>query len=78
MIRAACLLMLIVLTCAAPAAARERPRYGGGLVLTVPSEPPSYDGHREGTFATIHTLAPVPGLASGYPLDYSGQWTPVK
>ena len=24
----------------------------------VPSEPPSYDGHREGTFGTVHPLAP--------------------
>ena len=32
------------------AAAQERPRYGGELIFMVPSEPPSYDGHREGTF----------------------------
>src|SRR5215510_11182813 len=41
------------------AAAQERPRAGGELVLLVPSEPPSYDGHREGTFGTVHPLAPV-------------------
>jgi len=78
MIRAAWRLMLIVLTCAAPAAAQERSRYGDELVLTVLSESPSYNGHREGTFGTIRPLAPIPGLAGGYPLDYSGQWTPVK
>src|ERR1700682_1333336 len=39
--------------------AQERPRYGGELTFMVPSEPPSYDGHREGTFGTIHPLAPM-------------------
>src|SRR5712691_2151508 len=33
------------------AAAQETPRHGGELVLVVPAEPPSYDAHREGTFA---------------------------
>ena len=37
------------------ARAQERPRYGGELVFLVPSEPPSYDGHREGTFGTLPT-----------------------
>src|SRR5262252_8311705 len=41
------------------AAGQERLRSGGELVLLVPSEPPSYDGHREGTFGTVHPLAPV-------------------
>src|SRR5438132_718743 len=39
--------------------AQERPRYGGELVYVVPTEPASYDGHREGTFALVHPLAPV-------------------
>ena len=30
---------------------------GGELVFPVPSEPPSYDGHREETFGLIHPLA---------------------
>src|SRR6202158_6380389 len=38
--------------------AQEKPRYGGELVFLVPSEPPSYDAHREGTFGTLHPLAP--------------------
>src|ERR1700730_893330 len=42
-----------------PVGAQERPRYGGELTFMVPSEPPSYDGHREGTFGTIHPLAPM-------------------
>ncbi len=31
---------------------------GGELVFPVPSEPPSYDGHREETFGLIHPIAP--------------------
>src|SRR3989337_4555120 len=33
-------------------------RNGGELVFPVPSEPPSYDGHREETFGLIHPIAP--------------------
>ena len=40
------------------AEAQDRPRHGGELVFLIPSEPPSYDGHREGTFGTVHPLAP--------------------
>ncbi|HEV8472613.1 MAG TPA: ABC transporter substrate-binding protein [Methylomirabilota bacterium] len=36
----------------------QAPRYGGELIFLVPSEPPSYDGHREGTFGVVHPLAP--------------------
>ncbi len=50
-------LLALVLT-APPAAAQDRPRYGGELVFPVPSEPPSYDGHREETFGLIHPIAP--------------------
>jgi peptide/nickel transport system substrate-binding protein len=39
----------------APAQAQ---RSGGELVFPVPSEPPSYDGHREETFGLIHPIAP--------------------
>jgi peptide/nickel transport system substrate-binding protein len=39
----------------APAQAQ---RTGGELVFPVPSEPPSYDGHREETFGLIHPIAP--------------------
>ena len=39
----------------APAQAQ---RNGGELVFPVPSEPPSYDGHREETFGLIHPIAP--------------------
>lgn len=36
----------------------QSPRNGGELVFPVPSEPPSYDGHREETFGLIHPVAP--------------------
>jgi peptide/nickel transport system substrate-binding protein len=42
----------------AQAGAQEKPRSGGELIYLVPSEPPSYDGHAEGTFGVIHPLAP--------------------
>src|SRR5215475_11698266 len=41
-----------------PAAAQEKPRYGGELLFAVPSEPPSYDAHREETFGLMHPVAP--------------------
>ena len=40
------------------AAARETPRAGGELVFVVPAEPPSFDAHREESFALIHPAAP--------------------
>src|SRR5438874_11533570 len=41
------------------AAAEEAPKRGGVLTYMSPADaPPSFDGHREGTFATIHAVAP--------------------
>ncbi len=45
-------------TPAAQVLAQDKPRYGGELIFPVPSEPPSYDGHREETFGLIHPFAP--------------------
>jgi peptide/nickel transport system substrate-binding protein len=42
---------------ASPAAA-QTPKRGGILKFVVPDEPPSFDGHRETTFAIVHPLAP--------------------
>src|SRR5262249_49831434 len=42
----------------APAAQAEKPRSGGELVFAVRGTPPSFDGHRETTFAMLHPLAP--------------------
>lgn len=36
----------------------ETPRSGGELVFAVGGTPPSYDGHRETTFAMLHPIAP--------------------
>src|SRR5438309_1663256 len=52
------LIGLLTALLAAPAGAQEKPRYGGELVFAVPSEPPSYDAHREETFGVIHPMAP--------------------
>jgi peptide/nickel transport system substrate-binding protein len=50
--------LLVATALAVPATAQETPRPGGELVFPVPSEPPSYDGHREETFGLIHPFAP--------------------
>src|ERR1700681_732670 len=43
----------------AQADAGETPKYGGTLTYMIPADaPPSLDGHRETTYATIHTAAP--------------------
>src|SRR5258705_1269629 len=49
---------IVAVALAGPATAQDKPRYGGELVFAVPSEPPSYDAHREETFGVIHPLAP--------------------
>ena len=36
----------------------ESPKKGGILKYVVPDEPPSFDGHKETTFAMIHPIAP--------------------
>jgi peptide/nickel transport system substrate-binding protein len=36
----------------------QTPKKGGILKYVVPDEPPSFDGHRETTFALIHPIAP--------------------
>ena len=56
--RLALVIAIVAAAAAAPAGAQEKPRYGGELVFAVPSEPPSYDAHREETFGVIHPMAP--------------------
>jgi hypothetical protein len=42
-----------------PVAAAETPKRGGSLTYMIPADaPPSFDGHREATFATVHAVAP--------------------
>ena len=44
---------------AEPAGADETPKRGGTLTYMIPADaPPSFDGHREQTFATVHAVAP--------------------
>src|SRR5262245_8920722 len=50
--------MVLAVMLALPLAAQEKPRSGGELVFPVPSEPPSYDGHREETFGLMHPFGP--------------------
>src|SRR5438128_5681610 len=41
------------------AADEEAGKRGGTFTYTIPADaPPSFDGHREGTFATLHSVAP--------------------
>jgi peptide/nickel transport system substrate-binding protein len=43
----------------AQAGAGETPKYGGTLTYMIPADaPPSLDGHRETTYATVHSAAP--------------------
>ncbi len=43
----------------APASADETPKHGGTLTYMIPADaPPSFDGHRETTYATVHSTAP--------------------
>ena len=44
---------------AAAPAEEEAGKRGGTLTYVIPEDaPPSFDGHREGTFATLHSVAP--------------------
>src|SRR5437868_7254315 len=53
------ILMCLVLAIGASIAfAQDRPRSGGELIFIVAAEPPSFDGHREETFAMLHPIAP--------------------
>jgi peptide/nickel transport system substrate-binding protein len=49
----------MLLSIGLPALAAENPRRGGTLTYMIPADaPPSFDGHREATFATVHAVAP--------------------
>jgi len=51
--------MAVAALAVSPAAADEEPKYGGTLTYMIPADaPPSFDAHREGTFATVHSAAP--------------------
>src|SRR5438128_10258499 len=51
------LTIALILALGTPAYA-QAPRSGGELVFVVGSESPTYDAHREETFALVHPAAP--------------------
>ena len=59
MLRGAISAALIGTAILAVPAAPEAPKYGGTLTYMIPADaPPSFDGHRESTYATVHSVAP--------------------
>ncbi|HXC26862.1 MAG TPA: ABC transporter substrate-binding protein [Stellaceae bacterium] len=60
---AAALAAACVLASALSATADETPKRGGTLTYMIPADaPPSFDAHRESTFATVHGFAPFYSL----------------
>src|SRR5579862_3150591 len=56
---AAAALALILAGTPMPAPAGEGPKPGGTLTYLIPADgPPTFDGHRETTYATMHSVAP--------------------
>jgi peptide/nickel transport system substrate-binding protein len=57
--RSAILAMILGTILAMPAMADDTPKRGGTLTYMIPADaPPSLDGHRETTYATVHAAAP--------------------
>jgi len=62
-LRGAAVALIAGLALASPAAAEETPKRGGTLTYMIPADaPPSFDAHRESTFATVHGGAPFYSL----------------
>ncbi len=60
---AAVLALCAALSARLPASAAETPKRGGTLTYMIPADaPPSFDGHRESTYATVHAVAPFYSL----------------
>src|SRR5271165_1980216 len=58
-LRAALLGAVLVAGSALPSAAAATPKHGGILTYMIPADaPPSFDAHRETTYALVHTIAP--------------------
>src|SRR5271165_4900587 len=58
-LRAALLGAVLVAGSALPSAAAATPKHGGILTYMFPADaPPSFDAHRETTYALVHTIAP--------------------
>src|SRR2546428_10438414 len=61
---------LVATSVAAPATAGETPKRGGTLTYMIPADaPPSFDGHRETTYATVHAAAPYYSVLIRVPPD---------
>jgi peptide/nickel transport system substrate-binding protein len=57
--RTLCLAIGLLAGAGMAAAAEEAPKHGGTLTYLIPADaPPSFDGHRESTYATVHAVAP--------------------
>ena len=55
---------------ALPAGAQTTPKRGGTLTYLIPADaPPSFDGHRETTYATVHAGAPFYSVLIRVPPD---------
>ena len=53
------MMLTLALLRALPAAAGDVPKYGGTLTYMIPADaPPSFDGHRDTYYATLHSVAP--------------------
>jgi hypothetical protein len=64
---------LVILAAMAPAIGAETPKSGGILIYMIPADaPPSLDGHRETTFATVHSAAPIAGNLCSDVNSYDG------
>jgi peptide/nickel transport system substrate-binding protein len=75
--------LIILISPALPGTAAETPRPGGTLTYMIPADaPPSFDGHREATFATIHAVAPFYSVLlhanPENPLVGSSAWTEAQ
>ena len=61
--RAAILAAALIVAPWLSAAADDTPKRGGTLTYMIPADaPPSFDGHKESTFATVHGFAPFYSL----------------
>jgi peptide/nickel transport system substrate-binding protein len=58
LMRSLLIALVLVIGLSSSAFAQGTPRSGGELVFIVAAEPPSFDGHREETFAMLHPIAP--------------------
>lgn len=62
--------MALAISMTVAQAGAPTPKRGGTLTYLIPADaPPSFDGHRETTFATVHTVAPYYSVLIRVPPD---------